>query len=96
MISDILDLSRIEADRLTLEKADYPLLQIIDDVLSVVQVRAEEKGLRSGGRLRFPLPETIHTDPVRLHQVLTNLIGNAVKFTERGDGPHCCLLHARN
>ena len=84
LISDILDLSRIEADRLTLEKADCPLLQIIDDVLSVVQVRAEEKGLSLDVDYTFPLPETIHTDPLRLRQVLANLIGNAVKFTERG------------
>ena len=84
LISDILDLSRIEADRLTLEKMDCPLRQIIDDVLSVVQVRAEQKGLALEVDYAFPLPETIHTDPVRLRQVLTNLIGNAVKFTERG------------
>ena len=84
LISDILDLSRIEADRLTLEKVDYPLQEIIDDVLSVVQVRAEGKGLRLEVDCIFPLPETIHTDPVRLRQILTNLIGNAVKFTEHG------------
>ena len=84
LISDILDLSRIEADRLTLEKVDYPLPQIIDDVLSVVQVRAEQKGLALEVDYAFPLPETIHTDPLRLRQVLTNLVGNAAKFTERG------------
>jgi signal transduction histidine kinase/CheY-like chemotaxis protein/HPt (histidine-containing phosphotransfer) domain-containing protein len=84
LISDILDLSRIEADRLTLERIDCPLRQVIDDVLSVVQVRAEEKGLRLDVDYNFPLPETLHTDPVRLRQVLTNLVGNAVKFTDRG------------
>jgi PAS domain S-box-containing protein len=84
LISEILDLSRIEADRLTLDKADYPIQQVIDDVLSVVQVRAEQKGLSLEVDYAFPLPETIHTDPMRLRQVLTNLIGNAVKFTERG------------
>ncbi|MGA2030872.1 MAG: ATP-binding protein [Thermoguttaceae bacterium] len=84
LISDILDLSRIEADRLTLETAACPLLQIIDDVLSVVQLRAKEKGLSLDVDYAFPLPETIRTDPVRLRQVLANLIGNAVKFTERG------------
>jgi PAS domain S-box-containing protein len=84
LISDILDLSRIEADRLTLEKVDCPLHQIIVDVLSVVQVRAKQKGLSLEVDYAFPLPVTIHTDPARLRQVLTNLIGNAVKFTERG------------
>ena len=93
LISDILDLSRIEADRLTLEKADCPLRQIIDDVLSAVQVRAEEKGLSLDVDYIFPLPETIHTDPLRLRQVLANLIGNAVKFTEHGEVriALCCL-----
>ena len=84
LISDILDLSRIEADRLTLEMADCPLMQILDDVLAVLQIRAEEKGLPLEIDYRFPLPETIHTDPVRLHQVLANLLGNAIKFTEHG------------
>ena len=84
LIGDILDLSRIEADRLTLEKTDCPLRQIIDDVLSVVQVRAEQKGLALEVEYTFPLPETIHTDPIRLRQILTNLAGNAVKFTDQG------------
>ena len=84
LISEILDLSRIEADRLTLEKVDCPFQQIVDDVVSVVQVQAEQKGLALEVDYTFPLPETIHTDAVRLRQVLTNLIGNAVKFTDRG------------
>ncbi len=84
LISDILDLSHIEADRLTLDRLDYPLQPIIDDALSAVQVRAEEKGLSLEVDYAFPLPGTIRTDPMRLRQVLTNLIANAVKFTERG------------
>ncbi len=84
LINDILDLSRIEADRLTLDRVDCPLRQIIDDVLSVVQLRAEQKGLGLEVDYAFPLPETVHTDPIRLRQVLTNLVGNAVKFTEHG------------
>ncbi len=84
LISDILDLSRIEADRLTLDRIDYPLQKMIDDALSVVQVRSEQKGLALEVDYAFPLPETIHTDPVRLRQVLTNLTANAVKFTECG------------
>ncbi len=84
LIGDILDLSRIEADRLTPEMADCTLQQIIDDVLSVVQVRAAEKGLSLEVSHVSPLPEIIRTDPACLRQVLTNLIGNAVKFTEHG------------
>ena len=92
LISDILDLSRIEAEKVTLEKVDCPLPQLIDDVLSVVQVRAEEKGLSLDVDYTFPLPETIHTDPVRLRQILANLIGNAIKFTHRG-GVRITLRH---
>ncbi|MGA2068956.1 MAG: PAS domain-containing protein [Thermoguttaceae bacterium] len=84
LIGDILDLSRIEAGRLTLEMTDCPLQQVIDDVLPVVQVRAEQKGLALKVDYAFPLPETIHTDPARLRQVLINLLGNAAKFTEHG------------
>ena len=70
--------------RLTFDKIDCPLQQIVADVLSVVQVRAEEKGLSLAVDYALPLPATIHTDPARLRQILTNLAGNAVKFTERG------------
>jgi PAS domain S-box-containing protein len=85
LINSILDLSRLDADRLTLEKAAWPLQPIIDDALSIVELAAREKGLS----LRFdpasPLPEAIYTDPTRLRQILVNLLGNAVKFTERGE-----------
>ena len=88
LIGDILDLSRIEAGRLTLERVDCPLRQLVDDVLSLVQVRAGQKGLRLAVDYAAPLPETIHTDPAHLRQVLANLIGNAVKFTERRRSGH--------
>ena len=84
LIDDILDLSRIEADRLPLQKTDYPVRRIIDDVISAVQVQAEQKGLSLDVDYQHPLPETICTDPARLRQVLVNLVGNAVKFTEQG------------
>ena len=85
LINAILDLSRIEADKLTLEKADCPLQPTIDDVVSAVKVQAEKKGLRLKVDYQFPLPERIHTDPIRLRQILVNLVGNAVKFTEHGE-----------
>jgi PAS domain S-box-containing protein len=84
LIGDILDLSQIEADRMMLEKADCPLRQVIDSVLGMLRLRAEQKGLGLDVDYAFPLPETIYTDPVRLRQVLANLIGNAIKFTEQG------------
>jgi PAS domain S-box-containing protein len=85
LINDILDLSRIEADKLVLEKADSPLQQIVEDVLSAVRVRAREKRLSLEVDYRFPLPEKIRTDPGRLRQILVNLAGNAIKFTEKGE-----------
>jgi PAS domain S-box-containing protein len=85
LIGGILDLSRIEAEKLAIEKVACPLRQIVEDVLSVVRVRAQEKRLNLAVDWRGPLPETIHTDPARLRQILVNLLGNAVKFTEQGD-----------
>ena len=85
LINDILDLSRIEADKLTLDKTECSPQQIIDDVVSAVKVQAEKKGLRLEVDCQFPLPEKIHTDPARLRQILVNLVGNAVKFTEHGE-----------
>ena len=84
LIDDILDLSRIEGDKLSLKKAACPLRQIIDEVLDVVQVSARKKGLTLEAHYEFPLPELIHTDAAQLREILVNLAGNAVKFTERG------------
>jgi PAS domain S-box-containing protein len=85
LMDDILDLSRIEAEKLTLNRTDCFLQQIIDDVLAIVQLRATQKKLTLEVDRMSPLPETIVTDPRRLHQILVNLIGNAVKFTEHGE-----------
>ena len=84
LIDDILDLSQIEAERLTLEKVDCPVRQVVADVLSVVQIQAKQKGLNLEVDYAIPLPQIIRTDPVRLRQALASLIGNAIKFTEQG------------
>ncbi len=84
LINGILDLSRIEADRLDLRKSPCSLRTMLDEVLSVVRPMAEEKGLRLEFALASPLPDTINTDSARLRQILVNLVGNAVKFTEQG------------
>ena len=85
LINNILDFSRIEADKLTLERTDNPIGQIIDDVMSTVTPSVVKKGLSLVVDYRWPLPETIHTDPTRLRQILVNLVSNAVKFTEQGE-----------
>ena len=85
LIDDILDLSRIEAEKVTVEKSACPLKQALDDILSVVKLRASAKGLSLHVVRMTGLPEVIHTDWGRLRQILLNLVGNAVKFTEQGE-----------
>ena len=85
LINDVLDLSRIEAGRLVIDRADCVLQQLIQESLAVVGVRAEEKGLNLEVRYQPPLPERIQTDRTRLRQILVNLLVNAVKFTDRGE-----------
>ena len=84
LINDILDLSKIEADKMAVEPRDCPMSQIVEDVASSLRVRAAEGGL--GFQIDYlpPLPQTIRTDPERLRQILLNLVGNAIKFTEKG------------
>lgn len=84
LLNDILDLSCIEAEKLTLKTTDCSPRQIVDDVISTVRAAAEQKKLALKTECRSPLPETIHTDEVRLRQILVNLVSNAVKFTSRG------------
>ena len=84
LINDILDLSKIEADKLELQRQPYCCLEIIDDVYQLSLTQAKAKGLDCELQLRFPLPEQIVGDEVRFRQVLLNLTSNAIKFTEQG------------
>ncbi len=84
IINDILDLSKIEAGMMAIDRAPCSPHQIIADVISVLRVRAHEKGLSLEYRWTGGIPETIQTDAIRLRQLLINLIGNAIKFTEVG------------
>jgi PAS domain S-box-containing protein len=84
LINDILDLSKIESGRLQIERTRCSPHQIISDVATVLRVKAKQKNIALDYRWDGPIPETITTDPTRLRQVLTNLVGNAVKFTEKG------------
>jgi len=84
IINDILDLSKIEAGRMELERVDVPLWQLLEDIRGLMRVRAEQKGIDLDIRALTPLPSHGNTDPVRLRQVLVNLVGNAIKFTEQG------------
>ena len=84
LINDILDLSKVESGRMQIEVIDCHPYLVIHDTLATFRVRAEEKGIDLGYRLRNRIPSTIQSDPLRLRQVLTNLVGNAIKFTDQG------------
>ena len=85
LINDILDFSKIEAGKLDLEEIDFDLRTVIEDVIELLAEPAERKGLVLSGRIDHALPFRLRGDPSRLRQVLTNLVSNAVKFTERGE-----------
>ncbi len=84
IINDILDLSKVESGKMTFERIATSPLQVVGDVLSLMQVRATAKNLSLDVEWEGPLPESIQSDPTRLRQVLVNLVGNAIKFTESG------------
>jgi signal transduction histidine kinase/CheY-like chemotaxis protein len=84
IINGILDLSKIEAGKLPLDRAACSPAAIVANVVSLMRVRADAKKLPLTVRCLGPIPETIHTDALRLRQILFNLLGNAIKFTESG------------
>ncbi|WP_298859247.1 response regulator [uncultured Gimesia sp.] len=84
LINDILDLSKIEANKIEIESIPCSPKKIVDEVMELVQVRAEAKGLKLEASYQFPLPVEIKSDPTRIRQILINLLGNAIKFTEVG------------
>ncbi len=84
LINDILDFSKIEAGRMELDNRPMPLRKTIEDALELLSPRACEKGLEISCKIHRDVPDWVEGDPDRLRQVLVNLLGNAVKFTERG------------
>jgi PAS domain S-box-containing protein len=84
LINDILDLSKIEAGRLATERTSFSPATVVAEVLSLMRPRAAAKQLELDVQCVGPAPETIQSDPIRLRQILINLIGNAIKFTEMG------------
>ena len=84
LLNDILDLSKIEAGQLTLETVRFELRDVVSRAVELVGIRAAEKGLKIEMEIASDVPEWLLGDPIRLRQVLINLLGNSAKFTERG------------
>ena len=85
IINDILDFSKIEAGKLDIEQIEFHLDEVIEGLASLLTVQVEEKGLELLFNIKQDVPENLVGDPLRLGQILTNLTGNAVKFTEHGE-----------
>jgi signal transduction histidine kinase len=85
LINEILDFSKIEAGKVELDPIEFDLLHTLTDPLKVLRFRAQQKGLKLIWQLADDVPAQLVGDPVRLTQVLVNLVGNSIKFTERGE-----------
>lgn len=85
LMQNVLDISQIESGRLGIEREAWPPRQIVADVAALMHVRATAKGLTLTVKHDEHLPAFITTDPIRLRQILTNLVGNAIKFTDQGE-----------
>ena len=85
VINDILDFSKIEAGKLDIESVDFSLRNTLGEVTSTLRVRAQQKGLKFACHIPLELPDALIGDPSRLRQIVINLLGNALKFTAKGE-----------
>jgi signal transduction histidine kinase/ActR/RegA family two-component response regulator/HPt (histidine-containing phosphotransfer) domain-containing protein len=85
IIDDILDISKMNAGKLSVELSDFELAQVIETLSGLLSKKAEDKNLKLGIHVAPDVPQRLHGDPRRLCQVLTNLVSNAIKFTEQGE-----------
>jgi len=84
IINDILDLSKIESGKVEISSSEFNLVDIIEDIINLLSQTALDKNIELFYQIEKDLPTTIQSDSFRLHQILTNLIGNAIKFTDKG------------
>jgi len=85
LLNDILDFSKIEAGRFELDSIDFSLREMLGQTLDTLALRAEQRGLELAGHVLSSAPDALVGDPGRLRQIVVNLVGNAIKFTERGE-----------
>src|SRR5579863_8161361 len=85
VINDILDFSKVEAGQIELESVEFDLKEVVAEVMEIAGIRAHAKGLAVLSAMQAGVPERLIGDPGRLRQILLNLLGNATKFTERGE-----------
>lgn len=84
IIDEILDISKVETGKMVIEKVDVNISNLLSDVKNLLQLQAKDKGLEFKIKLDSPVPRLVKTDPTRLRQILVNLIGNGIKFTQKG------------
>jgi signal transduction histidine kinase/CheY-like chemotaxis protein/HPt (histidine-containing phosphotransfer) domain-containing protein len=96
LINDILDFSKIEAGKLDLEPIDFNLRDSLSETLRTIAIKAHEKGLELVYAVDPDVPDTLEGDPSRLRQIIINLVGNAIKFTDRGEIAVNVDLESRN
>jgi len=85
LVNDVLDFSKLEANQLTLENANVDMVDLVDEVVGLHAPEAQRKQLQLIGMVYDDVPTPLQGDPLRIHQVLNNLVSNAVKFTQQGD-----------
>ncbi len=85
LLNDVLDISKIEAGRMEIEEIDFNLAEVVRETLKALAVRAHERGLELAVHMPMSIPHGLRGDPTRIRQVLFNLVGNAIKFTEQGE-----------